>query len=322
PPVLRRAAARRLAALADLRDDDGHPLVPAAHPDRWWGLVEPTDPGVPVRDPGTPVKLSGSSVSKVRDCALNWFLGSEVHADSPRSAALGFGNVVHALADEVGTGATPAELPVLMDRLDRVWDALAFDAPWQSAQQKDEARTALERLLSWHTHERHRVVAATEHAFEVELTAGEYQVVVRGSMDRVERGDDGLAYVVDFKTGRKAPTKAEIEQHPQLAVYQVAVTGGALDELPEFEGGRPGAGGAELVQLRTSEKDDPAQPLVQTQPPPQAEADGGTWVGGLLADVAGRILGERFTPSTGSHCDRCDFRKCCSARPEGRMTVE
>jgi RecB family exonuclease len=322
PAVLRRAAARRLAALADLRDDEGHPLVPAAHPDRWWGLVEPTDPGVSIRDPRAAVKLSGSSVTKVRDCALNWFLGSEVHADSPRSAALGFGNVVHALADEVGTGATAAELPVLMDRLDRVWDALAFDAPWQSEQQKDEARTALERFLSWHTHERHRVVAATEHAFEVELTAGDYRVVVRGSMDRVERGEDGLAYVVDFKTGRKAPTSAEIGAHPQLAVYQVAVAGGALDGLPAFEGARAVSGGAELIQLRTSDKNAPERPLEQVQEPPVADPDGQTWVGGLLADVAGRILGERFTPSTGSHCDRCDFRRCCSARPEGRMTVE
>ncbi|MET7304590.1 ATP-dependent DNA helicase [Embleya sp. NPDC005575] len=322
PAVLRRAAARRLAALADLRDDEGHALVPAAHPDRWWGLVEPTDPGVPIRDPGSAVRLSGSSVAKVRDCALSWFLGSEVHADSPRSAALGFGNVVHALADEVGTGATSAELPVLMDRLDRVWDALAFEAPWQSEQQKDEARTALERFLSWHTHERHRVVAATEHGFEVELTAGEYRVLIRGSMDRVERGEDGLAYVVDFKTGRRPPTRTEVEEHPQLAVYQVAVAAGALDEVPGFEGGRPAAGGAELIQLRSADKGDAEQPLVLAQDPPLPGPDGGTWVGGLLADVAGRILGERFTPSTGSHCDRCDFRRCCSARPEGRMTVD
>ncbi|UGQ14399.1 ATP-dependent helicase [Yinghuangia sp. ASG 101] len=327
PRTVQLAAARRLAKLASLRDADGYPLVPAAHPERWWGLVDPTDPGVPVRDPRVPLRLSGSAVEKVDACALNWFLGREVRAESARSAALGFGNVVHALADEVGTGATPAELPVLMDRLDRVWDALAFDAPWQSDQQKEEARAALERFLAWHTHERRRVVAATEHDFEVELTVGDHEIVIRGSMDRVERGDDGLAYIVDFKTGKSKPGAGNVAAHPQLAVYQAAVDGGALDGVEAFGGARPVSGGAELVQLRhhASAKDGPDAerlPLVQEQAPPVADDEGRTWVSALLADVTGRILGERFTPKSGTHCDRCDFRRCCSARGEGRTVVE
>lgn len=324
PRAVQLAAARRLARLAALRDEDGYPLVPAAHPDRWWGLVEPTDPGIPVRDPRVPVRLSGSAVEKVDTCTLNWFLGREVRAESARSAALGFGNVVHALADEVGTGATPAELPVLMERLDRVWDALAFDAPWQSAQQKEEARSALERFLAWHTHERHRVVAATEHEFEVSLTAGDHRIEIRGSMDRVERGEDGLAYVVDFKTGKSKPNADDVAAHPQLAVYQMAVANGALDEVEAFGGARPESGGAELVQLRhrVPGAESAPLPVVQEQVPPEPDEDGRTWVSTLLADVAGRILGERFTPKSGSHCDRCDFRKCCSARTEGRSVVE
>ncbi|GAA4949847.1 hypothetical protein GCM10023205_07990 [Yinghuangia aomiensis] len=324
PRAVQLAAARRLARLAALRDEDGYPLVPAAHPDRWWGLVEPTDPGIPVRDPRVPVRLSGSAVEKVDTCTLNWFLGREVRAESARSAALGFGNVVHALADEVGTGATPAELPVLMERLDRVWDALAFDAPWQSAQQKEEARSALERFLAWHTHERHRMVAATEHEFEVSLTAGDHRIEIRGSMDRVERGEDGLAYVVDFKTGKSKPNADDVAAHPQLAVYQMAVANGALDEVEAFGGARPESGGAELVQLRhrLPGAESVPLPVVQEQVPPEPDEDGRTWVSALLADVAGRILGERFTPKSGSHCDRCDFRKCCSARTEGRSVVE
>ncbi len=37
-----------------------------------------------------------------------------------------------------------------MERLDSVWNALAFDAPWKSAQEKANARAALERFLKWH----------------------------------------------------------------------------------------------------------------------------------------------------------------------------
>ncbi|MFD7784682.1 ATP-dependent helicase [Streptomyces nojiriensis] len=319
-PALRDAAARRLARLAALTDDEDRPLVPAAHPQRWWGLYEPTRSSVPLRDRDRPVALSGSALEQLANtCSLQWFLGREVKADTPSTAAQGFGNVVHVLADEVASGRTPADLAVLMERLDSVWDALAFDAPWKSRQEKDNARAALERFLRWHTTDRGgREAVATEHEFDVTLEAGEVAVRIRGSMDRVESDPQGRAYVVDFKTGKSAPTKDEVARHPQLAVYQLAVREGAVDEV--FDGLRPAPGGAELVQLRQGaaiREGGDAVPKVQAQQPLDGE-----WVGDLLATAAGRVLDERFAPAAGRHCDHCSFRSSCSARPEGRQTVE
>ncbi|MDI3389250.1 ATP-dependent DNA helicase [Streptomyces sp. B-S-A8] len=321
--TLREAAAERLARLAALRDEDGRPLVPTAHPSRWWGMYEPTHSAVPLRDRDRPVTLSGSALDQLANtCSLQWFLGREVKADAPATAAQGFGNVVHVLADEVASGRTPADLSVLMERLDSVWDALAFDAPWKSAQEKEHARVALERFLHWHVDTNSarpgRKPVATEHDFDVTLEAGSYEVRIRGSMDRVEADAEGRAYVVDFKTGKQAPTAAEVDRHPQLAVYQLAVREGAVDEV--FDGQRPEPGGAELVQLRrpAAKKDGgDALPKVQTQ-------DGltGQWVGDLLATAAGKVLDERFSPSTGQHCAHCSFRAACSARAEGRHVVE
>ncbi|MFJ2934690.1 ATP-dependent helicase [Streptomyces sp. NPDC087219] len=319
-PALRDAAAHRLAELAALTDEDGQPLVPAAHPDRWWGLFEPTRSPEPLRDRDRPVALSPSSLDNlVSTCSLQWFLGREVKAAAPATAAQGFGNVVHVLADEVASGRTPADLDVLMARLDSVWDALAFDAPWKSAQEKQNARVALERFLSWHVMDRGgRTPAASEHDFDVTLEAGAYEVRIRGSMDRVETDEHGRAYVVDFKTGKSAPTKDEVAQHPQLAVYQLAVREGALDEV--LDGRRPEPGGAELVQLRQAapqKEGGDALPKVQAQEPLAGE-----WVGELLANAAGRVLDERFTPTTGQHCANCSFRASCSAQPEGRQVVD
>ncbi|MFD6229580.1 UvrD-helicase domain-containing protein [Streptomyces sp. NPDC060232] len=319
-PALRDAAARRLARLAALTDDEDRPLVPAAHPQRWWGLYEPTRSTVPLRDRDRPLALSGSALDQLANtCSLQWFLGREVKADAPSTAAQGFGNVVHVLADEVASGRTPADLAVLMERLDSVWDALAFDAPWKSAQEKENARAALERFLRWHTTDRGgRQAVATEHEFDVTLEAGDVAVRIRGSMDRVEADPQGRAYVVDFKTGKSAPTKDEVARHPQLAVYQLAVREGAVDEV--FDGRRPEPGGAELVQLRQGaaiRDGGETVPKVQAQEPLDGE-----WVGDLLATAAGRVLDERFAPAAGRHCDHCSFRGSCSARPEGRQTVE
>ncbi|MFF1349639.1 ATP-dependent helicase [Streptomyces sp. NPDC058322] len=318
--ALREEAARRLARLAALTDDEGQPLVPAAHPYRWWGLYEPTRSAVPLRDRDQPVALSGSALDQLANtCALQWFLGREVKADAPATAAQGFGNVVHVLADEVASGRTPADLAVLMERLDSVWDGLVFDAPWKSRQEKEQARAALERFLRWHVMDRTaRTPAASEHDFDVTLGAGEYQVRIRGSMDRVEQDTEGRAYVVDFKTGKQSPTKDEVARHPQLAVYQLAVREGAVDDV--FDGRRPDPGGAELVQLRQpapKKEGGDALPKVQAQEPLAGE-----WVSDLLATAAGRVLDERFTPTTGQHCTHCAFRASCSAQPEGRHILE
>jgi len=318
--TLREAAARRLARLAALTDDDGRPLVPSAHPYRWWGMWDPTRSKVPLRDRDQPVVLSGSALDQLANtCALQWFLGREVKADAPATAAQGFGNVVHVLADEVASGRTPADLNVLLERLDSVWNALAFDAPWKSDQEKANARVALERFLQWHVMDRTgRTPVASEHDFDITLEEGDYQVRIRGSMDRVEADGEGRAYVVDFKTGKQAPSAAEVARHPQLAVYQLAVREGAVDEA--FGGLRPEPGGAELVQLRqgAAGKDGgDTVPKVQAQEPLAGE-----WVGELLATAAGKVLDERFSPTTGQHCTHCAFRASCSARPEGRHVVE
>ncbi|MFF7978380.1 ATP-dependent helicase [Streptomyces sp. NPDC007901] len=318
--ALREAAARRLARLAALADEDGRPLVPSAHPYRWWGMFEPTESKVPLRDRDQPVVLSGSALDQLANtCSLQWFLGREVKADAPATTAQGFGNVVHVLADEVASGRTPADLAVLMERLESVWNALAFDAPWKSAQEKDNARVALERFLKWHVLDRaERTPVASEQDFDVTLGAGDYEVRIRGQMDRVEADGEGRAYVVDFKTGKQAPSAAEVARHPQLAVYQLAVREGAVDEA--FDGVRPEPGGAELVHLRQGapQRDGgETLPKVQAQEPLEGE-----WVGELLATAAGKVLDERFTPTTGQHCTHCAFRASCSARPEGRHVVD
>jgi RecB family exonuclease len=315
--TLRAAAAWRLARLAEASDADGMPLVRAAHPGGWWGIRSLTEAAAPVRDPAAPVRLSASQVATLKECALRWFLGHEASADEPATAAQGFGNVLHALADDVAKGDAPADLDVLMERLDQVWGRLAYDAPWQSAQERDEARAALERFLTWHVAERGRAFAVSEHGFDVTLRAGEYRIRVAGQIDRVETGEAGQVYLVDFKTGRTPETEQGASEHPQLAVYQLAAAAGALDDT---DAAQAEPGGAELIYLRKGGKG--GLPTVRGQLPLADAPQGPDWAERLLADVAARVLDERFDAYGEHDCDRCQFRSCCPKQPEGRPLVE
>ncbi len=309
----RRAAATRLAHLAVERDDAGAPLAAAAHPSRWWGLAPVSDSPTPVHPGEVAVPLSGTSLAGLQECPLRWFLEHEVHAEQATSSAMGFGGVVHALADEVATGRTPADLDVLVARLDTVWGQLAYDAPWQSEQQHVAARDALRRFLVWHAAARDRQLVATEVGFAVEVAAPGGTVLLRGFLDRVELDRDGRVHVVDLKTGKQPFTRSEIAEHAQLGTYQLAVRSGALDDvLP----GRPEVGGAELVMLRV---DDAGGPKVQAQ---EALPESPSWVEELLDTAVRRVLGESFPPTPQERCGRCPFRTCCPAQSEGRQVVQ
>ena len=292
-------------------------------------MYEPTESKVPLRDRDQPVVLSGSALDQLANtCALQWFLGREVKADAPATAAQGFGNVVHVLADEVASGRTPADLAVLMERLDSVWNALAFDAPWKSAQEKEHARVALERFLTWHVMDRTgRTPVASEHDFDVTLEAGDYEVRIRGSMDRVEADGEGRAYVVDFKTGKQAPTAAEVRPPPPARRLPARRPRGRRRRRLRRRAPRTG-------RRRTR----PAAPGRRQEGRRRDAAQGagagaargrggrrrqGEWIGDLLATAAGKVLDERFTP-TGAGCEHCApaarFRRVVQRhRPEGRQ---
>ena len=307
--------------LAAARDAAGRALVPAADPDRWWGTAEPSASDAAVRDPDRPVDLSGSAVDGITTCPLQWFLRHEVHADVAATVAMGFGNVLHALAEEVALdpGAIH-DVDDLMKRLDTVWPELSFDAAWQSELQRDAARDALARFLAWHAGRPGRSLLAVEVPFEVEVGLGDDTVRLRGRLDRVELDAAGRAHVVDFKTSKTPVAKADLERHPQLGTYQVAVGAGALADVPGAPDAPGAPGGAELVMLR-QEVGRTGLPKVQSQEPPGATADPG-WALRLLADAARRVRTEQFGPLPAEGCDRCAYRRCCSARPEGRQVVE
>ncbi len=177
-----------------------------------------------------------------------------------------------------------------MALLDRVWDALAFEARWQSDRQRLEARRALERFLVWQAADRGRRFVASEHPFTVTLRIGDRDVILRGSMDRVEVDDEGLVHVVDLKTGKMQPTAAKVAEHPQLGVYQVAVREGAVADLEGLAGST--SGGAELVQLRQETKGGLAQGAVPAGRSTLDE-DGTTAIDRLLAGAVDAMTLER-----------------------------
>lgn len=326
PPSLREAAAARLARLADLTDSDGHPIAPAANPARWWGMNEISEGDRPVVEPGAPVQLSGSQLASVLACPRQWFLARKAYGESSRKSAASFGSVIHVLAEH---GATAEVDPnALSDQLEAVWDQLDFDANWLSAVERIEAESALERFTIWQEARTDRELLGVEVGFDFELNLGDERVRLTGTADRVERDASGRIRIVDFKTGRMAPTAGEMATQDQLGVYQLAVQEGAFAEVV---GPDAVVGGAELVYLRLPDGTTGfpkifEQASLADVPHPvnsdEATRQRPTWVHQRLAEAAQVIRAESFEAKIGPSCRYCVFKTSCPAASIGRQVVE
>jgi ATP-dependent exoDNAse (exonuclease V) beta subunit len=312
-PALKRAAADRLAQLADAVDDREQPLVPTADPERWWGVRERTRSERPIADPELPVPLSGSALTTIVDCPLRWFLTRRAGGETPSTSAIGFGMVLHTLADAVATGMLPPSVDELTGWLDKVWTQLDFESAWIADRERGEAEEALRRFVAWHQGRPDRTLVGTEVDFDVLLPDAEQPAVrVKGRMDRVEQDAEGTIRVVDLKTGRSMPTKPALERHVQLAIYQRAINSRQIKKLGE----EAVAGGAELVQLRHD--DNGGFPKVQHQGPLETDEDGRTWLDDAVDDAESMIRDEAFTAQRNDGCSRCEARSLCPIQPEGR----
>jgi len=275
--------------------------------------------GHPLRALDEPVRISPSTLDSLLTCPARWFLEHEAGGRTATSSAQGFGNIVHALADRLTKGELNPDTTEeqLMEVVDRVWGEVVFPTPWSSAKQRAELQRALRRLLAWHRGDS-REPLASEVPLEADLRLGEGPdgevVRLHGYADRLDVDEDGRVVVVDFKTSKSHPTGAQLLEHVQLALYQLAVDQGAVDELL----GRPGrSGGAELVQLR--QENPAAAAKVQRQEPPERGPDGRTPVEVRIDQVVRRIRDEDFPARLGEHCKHCTFLTLCPHTSSGTV---
>ena len=297
----------------------GEALVPAADPASWWGtpgglaapyqprarpgragpdLGEHADlagdlPGAVVPDPRgrgrasrhTRRRASATSCtpSPTGSAARSWPAAPAPtrggRADGARRPGLG----PDAVPDPVVTGAERERRP---------------QARWSGSSPGTTARPA---QAAGHRaadcrHGRRRCPTATE-------------VRLDGYADRLELDAEGRVVVVDLKTGKYAPTKDEVAEHPQLGLYQLAVdarrrsTSSSAGCRPRWSRAVAAAAARPTSELK-----------VQRQEPQQPGDDGPGTIEQRAADrPAARLRDEEFParPATTA----ATATSCPSARP-------
>jgi superfamily I DNA/RNA helicase/RecB family exonuclease len=292
PLSLRQAAAAQLARLAKAG-------VRGANPAEWYALTSLSDDG-PIVAPGERVRLSPSQVESFTRCGLRWLLESA--AGAGRSDVLRhLGTVIHAAAVLISAGASER---AVASRIDDIWHHLDFGSVWYGSRQRELAERMVRKFLDWHA-ANPRELMATEQSLRVRIG----QVEITGRVDRLERDSNGRGVIVDLKTGSSAPREEELDRHPQLGVYQLAVLLGAFERLGLTE-----PGGAELVQVGKASFQ--ARARVQRQHALADDPEPG-WAKDLVEAVASGMAGPVFRARVNPGCRTCPVSACCPVHPDG-----
>ena len=316
-------AVRVLARLATV-----DPPVPGAHPDTWWGLASLSSEERVV-PPGGTVYVSPSKVESVQKSPLDWFIqaaGGEAATDFARS----LGTLVHAIAQDLPDASGAEYLAELVKR----WPSLGMKDNWEGKLDFRRAEAMVRKLAQYILVMRSdgRRLVGVEQDFEVQLTEpaadplpdgavgdAPRSAVLRGQVDRLEIDSHGRLVIVDLKTGKRQPGKAELGRHPQLGAYQAAVLAGGFSGSAGVSGDAQ-PGGAVLAQLGTSTK----SPGVQHQDPLDPAEN---WALDMVKEAADVMSGHEFEarhdPSkSGFGGHGCRLPEVCPLCARGKQVTE
>ena len=314
------------------------------------------------------ITLSPSRLETIHSSPLDWLV-SAARAEAQTDLSRSLGTLIHAIAEEYPTG-TLEELQTALDerisslgvparKEDETDEEYRERVPWESYALYERAKRMILRLSYYyrqHMGDAGWQNLGVEGSFAVRVPVpfdpagevGELDALLTGRVDRLEGtapAEDGTRRyaIVDLKTGKSKPTGSEMETHPQLAAYQIAVEAGAGEQLEEryraeaaaLEAGEPlpdarpqeleytgytgHSAGAALVQLGASGVTDESKTRLQVQP---ALTEHDSWAAELVQHAAELIAGSQVQARHREGGYGCRLPEICPICTRGRQVTQ
>ena len=314
------------------------------------------------------ITLSPSRLETIHSSPLDWLV-SAARAEAQTDLSRSLGTLVHAIAEEYPTGTLEELQTALEERIgslgvparreDESEEEYRERVPWEAYALYERAKRMILRLSYYyrqHMGDAGWQNLGVEGSFAVRVPVpfdpagevGELDALLTGRVDRLEGtapAEDGTRRyaIVDLKTGKSKPTGSEMETHPQLAAYQIAVEAGAGEQLEEryraeaaaLEAGEPlpdarpqeleytgytgRSAGAALVQLGASGVNDESKTRLQVQP---ALTEHDSWAAELVQHAAELIAGAQVQARHREGGYGCRLPEICPICTRGRQVTQ
>ena len=235
--------------------------------------------------PPKALNLSASSIKSYQDCPLKYRLNKiDAIPESQSKPPLVFGNIVHRALQRFHSQAERGSEEQLINILEQEWDSSGFFYSEQEKEFKTQGEEILKRYFLLNDFKSIDVLAC-EEKFQFTID----DIKINGAIDRIDKSGN-TTHVIDYKTSlANSSAKSSI----QLAIYSMYLEG--LKDKPL--GGLPDK--ASFYFLR--EKDNPLKSHSFTIDELSDKRE-------EIKTVAVGIRSKNFEPTTGRHCDWCDYK--------------
>jgi RecB family exonuclease len=233
------------------------------------------------------MRLSYSSMNTYELCPAKFKFQYEDRVPQGRSAALSFGDSLHRALHLFHNRPVPVAPSVdeLLEMLEACWVSEGFVDASEERTYVDHGRQVLSQYHRENA-EDYRIPAALEFRFTIDVEG----VSLSGVIDRMDRIPGGGYEIVDYKTNRRLPPQARIDQDLQLSIYHMAAR-----EIWGIEPER-----LTLYYLL------PGQRMTTVRTPRDVDE-----LRRRIGVVAERIEAGMFEPKQNPLCDWCDYQALC-----------
>ncbi|MEX0991919.1 MAG: PD-(D/E)XK nuclease family protein [Actinomycetota bacterium] len=233
------------------------------------------------------MRLSYTSLNTYETCPAKYRFSYLERIPGKPAPALSFGDSLHQALYRFHNRPVPIapSLDELLETLEHVWVSDGYASEGEEQSYYDHGRQV---LTQYHVEnaDAYRIPAAAESRFSIDVEG----VQLTGVIDRMDRIPGGGYEIIDYKTNRRLPPQARIDQDLQLSVYYLAAR-----EVWGIEPER-----LTLYYLL------PGQRMSTIRSPADADE-----LRRRIATAAQRIEAGKFEARENPLCDWCDFQRLC-----------
>ncbi len=241
------------------------------------------------------MRLSYSSLGTYQTCPLKYKFKEIDRLKEPKSKEAVFGTLVHStLKFFHEPSLLPPSLEDALNHFSKNWNDAVYDNP-------DEERAAFSagvdmiRRYVEHNDPTQFTIVALESPFQIEIADAHGAThTVKGIIDRIDKTADGYE-IIDYKTGRKLPSQADVDTNLQLSVYAKAFLARYPHEAEHLDRLT-----VSLYFLKHGVK------LSSRRTPEDLKG-----VDDIFLETIDNIEAGHFEPRVNPLCDWCGFQKIC-----------
>ncbi len=241
------------------------------------------------------MRLSYSTLGTYQTCPLKYKYKEIDRLREPKSKEAVFGTLVHSTLKFIHEPSLlPPSLEDALNAFSKNWNDAVYDNP-------DEERAAFSagvdmiRRYYEKNDPKDFTIIALESPFQIEIAdALGTTHTIKGIIDRIDKTPTGYE-IIDYKTGRKLPSQADVDHNLQLSVYAKAFLARYPKETEHLENLT-----VSLYFLKHGVKLSSTRTLEDLQK-----------VDELFLETIDEIEAKRFEPRVNPLCDWCGFQKIC-----------